>query len=211
LPLRLRIARGGDAGAGTLGVRNFRGLGPGGWPPRPSRSPATRPEAPGDFLTHKRTRHGAPGARARPPGAPVRFRTGLDWSGLWQVSANPPSANEVGTSMPMSRVPCPSSPAAGSSRSSKSWWGVVRETVTPRHLSPPGFASASPQPPRRHLRPQASPQSDRLRLVWRPSVWFGDRANSSRAGHDRANSSRTRSPCSARPAHLSPVPCAGMC
>jgi hypothetical protein len=86
-PLRLRIARGGDAGAGTLGVRNFRGLGPGGWPSQPARNPASRPEAPGDFLTHKRTRHGAPGARARPPGAPVRFRTGLDWSGLWQVSA----------------------------------------------------------------------------------------------------------------------------
>ncbi len=93
-PLRLRIARGGDAGAGpSVDLGFFFEISDDwdlerGWPPRPSRSPATPPEAPRDLLTHTRTRHRAPGARARPPGAPVRFRTGLDWSGLWQVSAS---------------------------------------------------------------------------------------------------------------------------
>ena len=87
-PLRLRIARGGDAGAGTLGGSNFRGLGPGGWPPRPPPSPATPPEAPRDLFTHTRARHGARMARARATWAPGRFGPGLDCSGVWHFSAD---------------------------------------------------------------------------------------------------------------------------
>jgi hypothetical protein len=86
-PLRLRIARGGDAGAGTLGGSNFRRLGPGGWPPRPPPSPATPPEAPRDLFTHTRARHGARMARARATWAPGRFGPGLDCSGVWHFSA----------------------------------------------------------------------------------------------------------------------------
>ena len=71
----------------TLGGSNFRGLGPGGWPPRHRRSPATPPEAPRDLLTHTRARHGARMARARATWAPGRFGPGLDWSGVRQVSA----------------------------------------------------------------------------------------------------------------------------
>jgi hypothetical protein len=67
-PLGRGIVRGGDAEAGTLGGSNFRGLGPGGWPTRPRRSPATPPEAPRDLLTHTRARHGARMARARATG-----------------------------------------------------------------------------------------------------------------------------------------------